>query len=528
MLSDYLLNEFNHVSRQKEGIIDGLYRISHEGLSALSMQIFTAIKSNLAPYKVLRFRKRYFVTKSNKVRIRYVLPVFLMFSGSALSTLAFLENKSPAFTPEQHYQNIQISEQQLTEKKQAELQRALPNNIIDLVRMTPQTEAVKRDRTRKLEIQPGETVAGILQSQGIDGNDAYKTVEALSEYIDPRKIKAGQTFKFRTKPSKDDDENLVLAELTMDIDSIKSVKVSRDGDEYVAEVNEKEVMQRTYAGATQIQTSLYGSAARSGIPSAVIANMIRMYSWSVDFQRDIRRDDQIELLYDVYETEEGKAVKYGDILFANLTLSDISLKLYRYEKSDGTVDYYDAKGRSIKKTLMKTPVDGARISSGFGMRKHPVLGYNKMHKGMDFAASLGTPIYAAGDGVLEKVGRNGGYGNYIRIRHTGSLKTAYAHMHKFAKGISTGQRVKQGQLIGYVGSTGRSTGPHLHYEVILDGKQVNPNRVDLPVGESLTGKELERFKEYIRKYDQMYVELSRGQKFAALPLSDEDDKKKKS
>ncbi|MFP4313934.1 MAG: M23 family metallopeptidase, partial [Alphaproteobacteria bacterium] len=184
-------------------------------------------------------------------------------------------------------------------------------------------------------------------------------------------------------------------------------------------------------------------------------------------------------------------------------------------------------GQSIKKTLMKTPVDGARMSSKFGMRRHPILGYNKMHKGVDFAAPLGTPIYAAGDGVLEKVGRNGGYGNYMRIRHTNGLKTAYAHLHKFAKGMSVGKRVKQGQVIGYIGSTGRSTGPHLHYEVILNGKQVNPNRVDLPIGDSLKGKDLDNFKRYISKYDQMYAELSRGQKFASLDSDNKEDEDKK-
>lgn len=528
MLSDYLLNEFNQVSHPRKWVVKDLYKIGFKGLSALGMQILTSLKTNIALHKVLRFRQRYFVTKSNKIRIRYVLPVFTAFFLSAISTLVMLENNSAPFADGQAYQNVQLASDMSGIEPESGIQRALPNNFIDLVRMTPSQEEPKKDRTKKLEIKEGETIAGILQKQGIDGNAAYQTVKALSEHIDPRKIKSGQTFKIKTKRD-EDVGSLILAELTMDIDSIKSVKVSKSDADYTAEVQEKEVDKRTYAGSTQIQTSLYGSAARSGIPPQVIAKMIRMYSWSVDFQRDIRRDDQIELLYDVYETEDGDAVKYGDILFASLNLSGIRIPLYRYETDDGHVDYYDAKGRSIKKTLMKTPVDGARISSGFGMRKHPVLGYNKMHKGMDFAAPLGTPIYAAGDGVLEKVGRNGGYGNYIRIRHTGSLKTAYAHMHKFGPGISSGKRVKQGDLIGYVGSTGRSTGPHLHYEVLLNDKQVNPNRVDLPVGESLQGKDLEKFKRYIKQYDQLYVELSRGEKFASLSsLDDNEDKKKKS
>ena len=181
------------------------------------------------------------------------------------------------------------------------------------------------------------------------------------------------------------------------------------------------------------------------------------------------------------------------MLFAALTLSGQRRELTRFTPSSGKTDYFDQKGRSVRKTLMRTPIDGARLSSGFGMRRHPILGYSRMHRGVDFAAPKGTPIYAAGDGVVERAGRNGGYGKYIRLRHNGSYKTAYAHLSGYAKGVKRGRRVRQGQIIGYVGSTGQSTGPHLHYEVMVNGKQVNPRKIKLPSGEKLKGADLEAF-----------------------------------
>jgi len=201
-------------------------------------------------------------------------------------------------------------------------------------------------------------------------------------------------------------------------------------------------------------------------------------------------------------------------LFANIKTNGREKPIYRFEMDNGRVDYFGPDGTSIRKTLMKTPIDGARISSGFGYRRHPVLGYNKLHKGMDFAASTGTPIYAAGDGTVTYAARKGSYGNYISIRHNSKLGTAYAHLNKFKKGIRKGSVVKQGDVIGYVGTTGRSTGPHLHYEVLVNGVQVNPRSVKLPTGETLSGSELARFKSMVRSVDQEYASLTKGLKYA--------------
>jgi murein DD-endopeptidase MepM/ murein hydrolase activator NlpD len=212
-------------------------------------------------------------------------------------------------------------------------------------------------------------------------------------------------------------------------------------------------------------------------------------------------------MYDRFVDSQGETIYHGDIAFAALTLSGQRQALYRFTRDNGEEGFFDPSGKSARKALLRTPVDGARLSSGFGRRKHPILGYTRMHKGVDFAAPKGTPIYAAGSGTVDVAGRNGGYGKYVRIRHNGSYSTAYAHMNGFAKGIRRGTRVKQGQVIGYIGSTGSSTGPHLHYEVIRDGRQMNPMKVKMPAGPKLAGKERERFLAYIAETDSRFAAL---------------------
>ena len=240
------------------------------------------------------------------------------------------------------------------------------------------------------------------------------------------------------------------------------------------------------------------AAQDAGLPIPLIMELIRVYSWDVDFQREIQRGDQFEVLYDRYVDGEAprsaNAVKVGNILYASLTLSGKELRLFRHRMADGRVDYFDPKGASVRKALLRTPIDGARLSSRYGKRRHPVLGYTKMHRGVDFAAPRGTPIMAAGNGVVEVAGRNGAYGKYVRIRHNGRYKTAYGHLTRYGRGVRKGKRVTQGQIIGYVGSTGRSTGPHLHYEVLAGKHRVNPLSIKLPTGTKLKGKQLVAFK----------------------------------
>ena len=257
-----------------------------------------------------------------------------------------------------------------------------------------------------------------------------------------------------------------------------------------------------------ITNSLYKSAIDKKINPNIIIGFAQIYGFQVDFQRDIQKNDGFQIVYQEYKNEENKTVDYGNILYANLILQGKSLELYYFNSDKGKInDHFEANGQSIKKTLMKTPINGARLSSSYGMRKHPILGYNKMHQGTDFAAPMGTPIMASGSGVILKVGWCGGGGNCVKIRHNSTYSTVYAHMSKFARGIKKGIRVDQGQIIGYVGSTGMSTGPHLHYEVIKNGKKVNSQTLKLPSGKKLKGQNREDFELAKIKIDVLKSEL---------------------
>jgi murein DD-endopeptidase MepM/ murein hydrolase activator NlpD len=254
-----------------------------------------------------------------------------------------------------------------------------------------------------------------------------------------------------------------------------------------------------------ILQSLYKSAIDQNIPPNTIIEFARIYGFQVDFQRDIRKNDRFQIMYEVFVDENKKIIETGNIIFANLILSGEDNSLYYFDK-EGSLGHYDKNGKSIRKALMKSPINGARLSSPFGMRKHPIDGFNKMHKGTDFAAPKGTPIMASGDGIIKKAGWCGGGGNCVVIKHNSIYQTIYAHMSKFARGIKSGVRVKQGQTIGYVGSTGKSTGPHLHYEVIVNGKKVNSQKLKLPSGKILKGDERKLFETKKIKLDVLKSE----------------------
>ena len=244
---------------------------------------------------------------------------------------------------------------------------------------------------------------------------------------------------------------------------------------------------------SKITNSLYQSALNLKIKPNIIIEFARLYGFQVDFQRDIWKDDSFQIIYEEFLNENGKIVETGKIIFANLSLQNNDLKLYRHEYEKNKIDYFDENGKSMRKTLMKTPINGARLSSSFGKRKHPILGFTKMHTGTDFAAPMGTPILASGDGIVVRAQWCGGGGNCVKIKHNRVYQTVYAHMSKFGRGIKKGARVKQGQIIGYVGSTGLSTGPHLHYEVIENGRKINSQKLKLPSGKTLKGNQRKNF-----------------------------------
>ena len=294
----------------------------------------------------------------------------------------------------------------------------------------------------------------------------------------------------------------------------RSIEVSRATPEaaFTAETVDLPLIRDLVGHRLRIDSSLFVAGQEAGVPTSIMVELIRAFSFDVDFQREIWKGDGVELIYETFHDPDGNFVKTGTLFYAALEVRGKLLPLYRFTPPNGRADYFGPTGRTARRTLMRTPIDGARISSGYGKRRHPILGYTKMHRGTDFAAPRGTPIYAAGDGVVEVAGRKGAYGRYIRIRHNSTYKTAYAHLYRYAKGIRKGRRVRQGQVIGYVGTSGRSTGPHLHYEVHVNGRQTNPLRVKLPSGKKLKGEALAAFELARRDVDRLRDDLlSRAQ-----------------
>lgn len=359
--------------------------------------------------------------------------------------------------------------------------------------------------TRTLVVGKGDTLMDLLVRNNVPRQEAHEAIAALSKIYDPRDLspKHEVTVFFNRDPSIADPKFQGLA---IEKDVLSTVTVNRaDDGAYTVGEDTKDTERKLKAFRGDINSSLYVSAKSQGVPDGVILELIKLYSLNVDFQRDIQSGDAFEVMYEQHETASGDVVPgKSNVLFARLDLGDRSLPMYRFVDADGDTSYYDAEGKSAKRSIMKTPIDGARLSSGFGMRRHPVLGYSKMHKGVDFAAPRGTPIYAAGDGKIVKLGNFSSYGKYIKIRHQSGLETAYAHMNGYKAGLKNGARVKQGQIIGYVGTTGRSTGPHLHFEVIQNGKHVSPNSLKLPSGKALAGKELKAFKAQVAELDRQF------------------------
>ena len=296
------------------------------------------------------------------------------------------------------------------------------------------------------------------------------------------------------------------------ISNTEKIYLSRDngGTKFSQKILTMKLDKRIILKENTILQSLYKAATDQNIPPNTIIEFARIYGFQVDFQRDIRKEDKFQIMYEVFIDENKKIIETGEILFANLKLSGQDNSLYYFDK-ENLEGHYDKNGKSVQKALMKSPINGARLSSSFGMRKHPIDGYNKMHRGTDFAAPKGTPIMASGNGIVKKAGWCGGGGNCVKIRHNSTYETVYAHMSKFARGIKNGVRVKQGQTIGYVGSTGKSTGPHLHYEVVVNGKKVNSQKLKLPSGKILKGEERKLF-----ETNKIKLEVLKSEKIIGL------------
>tara|TARA_Y100001970_G_scaffold292770_1_gene435743 strand:- start:4062 stop:5330 length:1269 start_codon:yes stop_codon:yes gene_type:complete len=338
-----------------------------------------------------------------------------------------------------------------------------------------------------ITIKKNDTFAKVIDPYFKDNKVKNDIIQELNKAYNLKNLKIGQNIYLFI--NKENIINKIVIPYDFSTDIIINVL-----EERVELIKEKsEINEEIKSKKFTIKSSIYEDGIKYNVPLKILSDIIKLYSFDVDFQRDIRVNDQLEFSYEVLYNKERDQESYGELKYASLTLQKSILKYFVFKTDEGYIDYFDLKGKNVKKALMKTPIDGARLSSSYGMRKHPISGYNKLHKGVDFAAPKGTPIYAAGNGIVEFVGRNGGYGKYIRIRHNNSYKTAYAHLNNYKKGLHKGLRVNQGDIIGYVGSTGRSTGPHLHYEIIYNGKQINPMKMKLPPSKTLQNEELKRF-----------------------------------
>ena len=390
---------------------------------------------------------------------------------------------------------------------------ALPKNnvkpVIEVAEVTePQIDlsrhdiALEEDHThtsiKTLTIRSGDSLGPLLQKNGLSGGQAYKVTQAFATVYKPRNLRVGHEFNLHFN-----DET--LEHLTFKPNVEKTVFVDLKGEDYTAREVAAEFKYETVGVAAEISNSLYVDATRLGAPDRVVQQFANIYEYSVDFQRDIQPGDNFEMFFEVARNRKGEIIKSGDLLYTSFSPRGKTSDYWLYVDSKDRENFYDAKGKTAKRKLRATPINGARLSSSYGRRKHPILGYRKMHSGVDFAAPRGTPILAAGSGTVERANRYGGYGNYIRIRHTDGYKTAYAHLKSFARGVRKGKYVKQDQVIGYVGTTGRSTGPHLHYEVHLHGKKINPRRLSQLAGKPLAKSEMPNFAKRRKEIEAMRI-----------------------
>ena len=407
-----------------------------------------------------------------------------------------------------------------------DIYRKIINNDPTPVRFTAD---IDRDLSEtKIRVSRGENFVDALKRAGIAAADRNAAAAAFGKHYNLRRLQPGQEFSLTLGwPNQtlfqiadaDDEPKARLIGFEFKVDAENRIHMNRDENgELTARKDAVPLTTRVMSIAGRIDGSLYLSAKAQGATDKVVADLANTFAYDVDFQREIFGGDEFEAIYEANYDEEGNIVSSGEILYARLNWRGRSREkgYYRFE-TDGRADFFDATGQSAKRLLMKTPIDGARLSSRFGTRKHPILGYRRAHKGVDFAAPRGTPIKAAGDGVVERADRYGSFGNYIRIRHANGYKTAYAHLKGFRRGIRKGKRVRQGDIIGYVGTTGRSTGPHLHYEVHLKGKAVNPQKLKIATGKKLKGAELERF-----QMQRDLVDAMRAPEPEAAPLFAED------
>ena len=361
------------------------------------------------------------------------------------------------------------------------------------------------------EIKKGDSVQKILNKYKLNASEIQTVINQFKKYANPNQLLIGNKIDIIFEKKVDTDKTS-LVKFSIPITKSTSIEIARNEEN---QITTRKIITKLYKkralAENIIKKNLYSSAMEANINPDTIIEFARIFGFEIDFQRDIRKNDYFKILYEKYFDENGEFVKSGPILYAHMMVNNREITLYKFGDDKG-YGYFDSNGKSVEKALMKTPINGARLSSPFGMRKHPILGFNKKHMGTDFAAPMGTPIMASGSGTITRAKWCGGGGNCIKIKHNSTYETVYAHMKNFAKGMKVGRKVKQGQIIGYVGSTGMSTGPHLHYEVIVNGKKVNSQKLKLPSGKVLENNERTLFEVHRIKTDVLIAEMFDKQK----------------
>ncbi len=352
------------------------------------------------------------------------------------------------------------------------------------------------------ELEEGDTFISTLKKTNLNDREIDQLIIAAKDSMEINQLRIGTRIEIISELIK---EKRIIKEVVIYPDSEEKISVLRIDDKFTVRKDVKTLYSELVFHEVEIDKSIYSSLKNINVPDNIIMSFVQLFSFDIDFQRDIRNKHQIKILFEQFKDKDDKLIKTGSIFFAEIVMTKDAYELYKFE-DDNDTEYFNSDGKSATKALMKTPINGARLSSAYGMRKHPILGYNKKHMGVDFAAPIGTPIMAAGTGHIEYVGTNGGAGKYIRIKHLNGYKTSYSHLSSYASGIKKNVRVKQGQTIGYVGSTGLSTGPHLHYEVIFNGEKINPMKMKLPSGKKLKGTSLNNF---LAERDRINSEISK-------------------
>ncbi len=410
----------------------------------------------------------------------------------------------------QEYENLNIKDIKITKnKKNVEIntEEENKNENIELKIFNNNKKNIKEAskeavfyKITEIEVKQGQTFSSILSNYNFLDRKIFEINTELSKFFDLRKLKVNQKIIFY----EDINNEVKKIEIVVDLDTILEISLNKE-----VKIKKTKLRKISFEESKEfvILNSLYSDGIKNNLSPDILIKLIKLFSFDLDFQRDIKVNTLVSVSYGVSEIVKNNKIEYNDINYALISINGKKLEYFKFLTDDGYTDYFNRDGKNVKKSILKTPLDGARISSNFGMRKHPISGYNKMHKGVDFAAPTGTPIYAGGNGIVEFIGNNGGYGKYIRIRHNNEYKTAYAHLSRYEKGISKGVRVNQGETIGYVGSTGNSTGPHLHYEILYQNKHINPLKLKLPSGKILTGKELQRFKNEYKKIYANHLNL---------------------